>query len=160
MVKAELKDEIKRMLKEGCTYRQIREVTGVGHWTVHKIKQELEREEAEKRFKEVLFESLSKMECDFKRYVRKIRRESAKLSYDGLKALWDCWGRMEFEYIESERFYDRYERFVDTWLRFYFDLLQRLFFGLSGLLRFGLYGLGGIPSPVSIIIYGLQYGYV
>jgi len=141
-----VKSEIKRMLKEGYTYRQIREVLGVGHWTITKVKKELEREEKEREFMEALSRKLSNWEVEFKRIFRKLRRD-AKLTDEDLKALWDYWGHMEYEYIESERLRDRLYRFVDTWLDLYFDLLQRLFFGLNGLLGFGLYGYGGIPPP-------------
>jgi len=136
MVNQRVKDEIKRMLKEGYTYRQIREALGVGHWLIHKVKQELEREEEERRLMEAWAKVLPNWEREFKRFARKLRREKAKPTEEDFEVLWDYWGRMEFEHIEFERLLDRYiEACVKPVLECYVGLLQRWTAGLSGLLR-------------------------
>jgi IS30 family transposase len=138
MVRVELKDEIKRMLKEGYTYRQIREALGVGHWTIHKVKLELEREEEERRLREAWAKVLPKWEQEFKRLVRKSGLGKVKLSEDDLKVLWDYWDRMELD-IEFERLLDKYVEVcvkpLLVWLECYAGLLERWTAGLFGLLR-------------------------
>lgn len=137
MVKDELKDEIKRMLKAGYTYRQIREALGVGHWTITRVKRELEREEEEERLKEYLALELDEFARQWKRLVRGALRDMSKLTDEKLKDLWDYWHRIEFEEITIPLFVDRY---INACVKpmiycYYFNLLWDWAVGLLGLLR-------------------------
>lgn len=135
MVSDEVKDEIKRMLKAGYTYRQIREALGVGHWTITKVKKELEEEE-EERLKEYLALKLDEWNRQWKSVTRKALREMSELTDKELEDLWGYWAVLEFENITLERFIDRYlELCVKPAIECYVNLLWYWTVGLFGLLR-------------------------
>lgn len=137
MVSDELKDEIKRMLKEGYSYRAIREALGVGHWTITRVKQELEREEKERKFMEELALALDEWKREWKRKMRNWLRKEAELTDEKLKALWDYWASMELKNIDLEQLIDRYlKNCVEPLIKLYADLWWNWTAGLPGLLRY------------------------
>ena len=136
MVKDELKDEIKKLFRDGYSYRALRDALGVGHWTINRVKQELEREERERMIMESLARKWDEWSRQWKRVTRKALRKGAELTDEKLGDLWGYWVVMEFENITLERFIDRYlEACVKPMVGCYVGLLQQWTAGLSGLLR-------------------------
>ena len=125
MVSDELKNEIKRMLRNGYTYRDIREALGVGHWTIHEVKQELKREEQEKIMMESLAQALDEWKRKWKRMMRNWLREKAELTDEKLEDLWSYWDSMELRYITLEQFIDKYlKTCVEPVIKHYANLLD------------------------------------
>jgi len=155
MVRDDLKDEIKLMLQQGMTYREIAEALNVSFTTIRKVKKELELEEAIQRFSD----QLKQYWPELRRVWKDLERREALPTEDKLANLWSLWSMWEKD-VEFSLLLDKslgvFTHGLMSWLSAYLQLFNILVTLVTPVIP-PVYAMGGYGEYPPVLLGGGSY---